>query len=53
MAKLIVNPKISIGWRIALTEDLCKQMNVSIGDKIYIVRRDDGEIVLRRDLVVA
>ncbi|MDD4222539.1 MAG: hypothetical protein PHF83_05335 [Candidatus Methanomethylophilus sp.] len=53
MAEIIVTPKISVGWRIALTKDFCKEMGVEIGDKILIVRRNDGEIVLRKIPVVA
>lgn len=52
MSEIIVTPKISVGWRIVLSEDLCKEMDVKIGDKILIVRRNDGEIVLRKSLVV-
>lgn len=36
-----------------MTKDFCKEMGVEIGDKILIVRRNDGEIVLRKSLVVA
>jgi bifunctional DNA-binding transcriptional regulator/antitoxin component of YhaV-PrlF toxin-antitoxin module len=53
MAEIIVTPKISVGWRIALTKDFCDKMGVEIGDKILIVRRNDGEIVLRKIPVVA
>lgn len=52
MAEIIVTPKISVGWRIGLTKELCDEMNLKIGERILIIRRDDGEIVLSRNEAV-
>jgi bifunctional DNA-binding transcriptional regulator/antitoxin component of YhaV-PrlF toxin-antitoxin module len=52
MAEILVTPKISEGWRIALTKELCDQMKLNVGERILIIRRDDGEIVLCKNEAV-
>jgi len=46
MTELLAHPKISVGYRIALTEDVCRHLKVKIGDKVQIIRNDDGSILI-------
>jgi|GEM_PF-3170610 len=52
MNELISDPKISIGRRIVLTEDVCRHMNVDVGDRVFLIRNDAGEIVIKPKLAV-
>lgn len=53
MTEILSTAKVSVGWRICLTADTCKTMNINIGDKVVLVRNTDGEIVIRSNKPVA
>ncbi|WP_157844357.1 hypothetical protein [Candidatus Methanomethylophilus sp. 1R26] len=46
MTKIITTAKISIGNRIALTQETCELLKVKQGDKVLIKQSDSGEIVI-------
>jgi hypothetical protein len=52
MSEILITPKISPGWRICLTEEFCKTINVNVGERIIVVRNGEGDIVLRPNKVV-
>lgn len=47
MAEILITPKISSGWRICLTKEFCKTIDVNVGERIVILRNDEGDIVIR------
>lgn len=53
MSEIISAPRVSVGWRICIGEDLCRQMNVSVGDKVVVIRNDEGDIVIRPNKAIA
>lgn len=46
MAKIITTSKISVGNRIALTQETCNLLKVKKGDKVLIKQNESGEIVI-------
>jgi len=46
MPKIIVSPKISIGYRTTISRAVCEELGVEIGERITLIRLDDGNIVL-------
>ncbi|MFA7034791.1 MAG: hypothetical protein WC183_00450 [Methanosarcina sp.] len=53
MAEILIAPKISPGWRICLTEEFCKTIDVNVGERIVILRNDEGDIVIRPNKAIA
>lgn len=47
MTEILVVPKISKGYRIALTKELCERMGVNVGERLVISKNDAGDIVLQ------
>ncbi|HKM13681.1 MAG TPA: hypothetical protein VJY42_02005 [Candidatus Methanomethylophilaceae archaeon] len=53
MKKILVVPKISKGYRIALTKELCERIGVNEGERLVISENDAGDIVLRPQKAVS
>lgn len=53
MTEILVVPKISKGYRIALTKELCEKMGVNVGERLVITKNDGGDIVLQPQKVTA
>lgn len=47
MNEIIATPKVSVGFRIALPEEVRTGIDAKIGDKVAIVRNDAGEYVIK------
>lgn len=47
MTELLAFSKISVGRRIALSKNVCEELHVDIGDKIMLIKTDNGQIMLR------
>ena len=48
MTELLAFSKISVGRRIALSKNVCEELHVNIGDKIMLIKTDNGQIMLRK-----
>ena len=48
MTTILAAPKISAGNRIALSDDVCDALGVSIGERIVIIRTEQGDIILKK-----
>ena len=48
MTTIMAAPKISAGNRIALSDDVCDALGVSIGERIVIIRTEQGDIILKK-----
>lgn len=46
MNEIIATPKISVGYRIALPEEVRIGIAARIGDRVAIVRNNDGEYII-------
>lgn len=53
MTEILSTAKVSVGWRICLTAETCKKMNIDIGDKVVLFKNADGEIIIRSNKPVA
>lgn len=48
MTEILALAKISVGGRIALSRQVCEELHVDIGDKIMLIKTDNGQIMLRK-----
>jgi len=53
MNEIMTISKIAIGGRISLTTDVCKYLNVGIGDKVTIIKDDFGQLIIKNTTMEA
>lgn len=48
MTEILALAKISVGGRIALSRQVCEELHAAVGDKITIIKTENGQIMLKK-----